>query len=172
MNADWVNPFLGPLKSVWRDELGFPLDTIKLSYSSDRVTAGEVSVAINVQGALRGHVLYEMDALTACAVTSAKRGRIISSLDFSTLTAIGELVGSVTQQAVSQLSRDGFPVQVSAPTIYQAAGTKVFKDRDRQIAVIFGSALGNLSVRVWLKERKSSNTDIGWLMSQSGMARR
>ena len=172
MNADWVNPFLGPLKNVWRDELGFLLNTVKLSYSTEKVTVGEVTVVLSVNGAIKGQVLYEMDTTTACAIAGAKLRCPVHTLGVTALTSIGDIVGSISRSAVSQLSRDGYPVQVSAPTIYQAAGTKVIKVRNRQIAVVFGSALGNLSVRAWFEERKSSGTDVGWLMSQSGMTRR
>ena len=172
MNADWVNPFLVPLKNVWSEEFGLRLVTVKLSYSSEKVTSDEVTVVVAVQGAIKGQILYEMDIKTACAIASAKLKQPVKTMNISALTTIGDIVGGVSRHAVSQLSRDGYLIQVGAPTIYQAEGTKVITERIRQIVVIFGSALGNLSVRVWLEERKSSGTEVGWLMSQSGLARR
>ena len=61
MKAHWVNPFLGSVIDVWKQEFDQSIRKVGLNASRDGELRGEVSIVFNIIGSINGIVLYEMD---------------------------------------------------------------------------------------------------------------
>ena len=172
MKAHWVNPFLGSVIDLWKQEFDQSIRKVGLNAGSNGVLRGEVSIVFNIIGSINGIVLYEMDASTAMQIASAKSGGTVEELDESSLNPVRHVIRAVVRQAVDQLSYAGYKCRPTLPKVYQAPGHRfAIEEVPPQVGVVFVTDFGEIRVRVGLTEIKRDSSNVEWLLSQSGLAR-
>lgn len=173
MRAEWVNPFLTSLIDVWSREFGQPATKARLTSPDSSLLDGELSLVFDIQGPLNGVVIYEMETATAIKIVSAKTGDVVSQLDDLTLSPLKHVMSTIVRQAIFDLGQSGLKCRPTLPKMYQANGQRYALDqKPQQVGVVFGSAFGEIQARVGLSKAIKDTSNIDWLMSQSGMARK
>jgi len=173
MKESWVNPFLGSVIDVWRQEFGQTVRKIGLTSSKDGVLDGEISIIFNVQGSIEGVVLYEMSLATAKKIASKKSGSTVHELDKPALGPFTHVMNAIVRQAVFELGQVGLQCRTTPPKIFQSPGRQFSHEQPPTlVGVVFGSDFGEIKVRVGLREGPEDTKNVEWLMSQSGLTRR
>ena len=153
MKEQFVNSFLAPAKLVWEKELKHGLDFSKAELVSHQYTTDDVTTIIGISGRLEGNVLYGMSVDTARRIVTTMMGEEVKTWnDDLGLSALGELANMITGNAATRLSQLGYPCQISPPVMIEPAGSRFTTNQGPQILVHFTSKVGELRVRISLKE--------------------
>ena len=68
------------------------------------------------------------------------------------LFALGELANTITGNAATELSGNGFECNIASPVLIQSSGTEISTLGRPQFLVVFNCEAGDLNVRVSLPE--------------------
>ncbi len=153
MKEEYVNSFLAPAKLVWEKELKQALEYVKAELVAHQFTTEDITTIIGISGKLEGNVLYGMSVDTAKRIVSTMMGEEVKTWkDDMGLSALGELANIITGNAATRLSQLGYPCQISPPVMIEPAGSRFTTNQGPQILVHFNSKVGELRVRISLKE--------------------
>jgi chemotaxis protein CheX len=153
MKEQYVNSFLAPAKLVWDKELKQSLDFAKAELVSHQFTTEDITTIIGISGKLEGNVLYGLGVDTAKRIITIMLGEEVKTWnDDLGLSALGELANIITGNAATRLSQLGYPCQISPPVMIEPAGSRFTTNQGPQILVHFTSKVGDLRVRISLKE--------------------
>jgi len=152
MKAEYVNAFLAPAQIVWEKELHCPLEFVGAEMISNIFTTSEITVIIGVSGELEGNVLYGFGFGTSLALAGRMMGETIAEHNEVSLSAVGELANMITGNAATQLSSAGFSCDISPPIMIEMVGSRIATVGGTQILATFNSELGDLTIRISLKE--------------------
>jgi chemotaxis protein CheX len=153
MKEQYVNSFLAPAKLVWDKELKQSLDFAKAELVSHQFTTEDITTIIGISGKLEGNVLYGLGVDTAKRIITIMLGEEVKTWnDDLGLSALGELANIITGNAATRLSQLGYPCQISPPVMIDPAGSRFTTNQGPQILVHFTSKVGDLRVRISLKE--------------------
>jgi len=153
MKEQYVNSFLAPAKLVWEKELKQSLDFTRAELVSHQFTTEDITTIIGISGKLEGNVLYGLGVDTAKRIITIMLGEEVKTWnDDLGLSALGELANIITGNAATRLSQLGYPGQISLPVMIEPAGRRFTTNQGPQILVHFTSKVGELRVRISLKE--------------------
>ena len=152
MKAEYVNAFLAPAQMVWEKELHCPLEFVGAEMILGMFTTSELTVTIGVSGELEGSVLYGFGKGTGLALAGRMMGETIVEHNDLSLSAVGELANMITGNAATQLSNAGYRCTISPPIMIEMIGSRIATVGGTQILATFNSELGDLTIRISLKE--------------------
>ena len=152
MKEEYVNAFLVPAQLVWEKELACPLEFVGAEMISNMFTTAELTVIIGVSGDLEGSVLYDFGNGTSLALAGRMMGEAIAEHNDVSLSAVGELANMITGNAATQLSNAGYSCTISPPIMIEMIGSRIATVGGAQILATFNSELGELNIRISLKE--------------------
>ena len=152
MNQEYVNPFLSPAKLVWERELGLPLEISSVSAVSHKFPTEDISAVIGVSGELLGNIPYGFSQTTPRGIIDIMAGTDFELDSEMALFALGELANTITGNAATKLSGNGFACNIASPVLIQSSGTEISTLGRPQLLVVFNCEAGDLNVRVSLPE--------------------
>ncbi len=152
MKQEYVNPFLSPAKLVWERELGLPLELSSVSAVSHKFTTEDITAVIGVSGELLGNIPYGFSQTIARGIIDIMAGTDFELDSEMALSALGELANTITGNAATELSGNGFACNITPPVLIQFSGTEISTLGRPQLLVVFNSEADDLNVRVSLPE--------------------
>ena len=159
MKEEYVNAFLAPAQFVWEKELDCPLEFVRAEMISTVFTSAEITVVIGVSGELEGSVLYGFENGTSLALAGRMMGVTITEHNEVSLSAVGELANMITGNAATQLSSAGYSCTISPPIMIELIGSRIAAVGGSQMLATFNSELGDLNIRISLKESQGLGND-------------
>ena len=161
MRQEYVNPFLAPARTVWRTELGHPLELASVGGVSHRFTTEDITAAIGISGHLQGSVLYGFPRGTARAVIDLMLGSEVDARSELALSTFGEIANMITGNAATELAEAGYSCEISPPIMIVPAGSEISTLGRQQILVTFSSGIGPLHIRVSLVQTSGWRSEAG-----------
>ncbi len=153
LRAEWVNPFLMPVKHAWQHELQTDLELVNAELVSYQFTTEDLTAVIGVSGKLEGNVLYGFSDDCAKNVVAKILGEdSVAEIDRMGLSALGGIANIITGNAVTLLGQNGYPCEISPAVIIEPAGSRFTIVKADQILVSFDSEMGTLRIRISLSE--------------------
>jgi len=161
MREEYVNAFLVPAVKVWEQELRMPLRISRTGVDSLRKTAHDLTVAIEVSGAVKGMVYYGISmndgralsrALLRVHGMRARHRHTIMGPSQMAESAIGEIANVISGNATAMLEEAGLPCRISPPSILKPKGTRFPDGGTRHLIAVFHSRAGILNIRIRLDE--------------------
>ena len=132
------------------------LEVASADVVSHQFTTDDITAVIGVSGRLEGNVLYGFSEDSAIKVVSKMLDEQVDDLSSDlALSALGEIANMITGNAATHLAQSGWPCQISPPVIVEPRGSRFTIMGSTQIMVIFTSSLGDLSVRISLREART-----------------
>ncbi len=121
---------------------------------SNAFTTAEITAVIGVSGELEGSVLYGFGHGTSLALAGRMMGETVTEHNEVSLSAVGELANMITGNAATQLSGAGYACAISPPIMIEMIGSRIATVGGPQILATFNSDLGDLNIRISLKESR------------------
>ncbi len=126
---------------------------------SNAFTTAEITAVIGVSGELEGSVLYGFGNGTSLALAGRMMGVTIVEHNEVSLSAVGELANMITGNAATQLSNAGYSCTISPPIMIEMVGSRIATVGGPQMLATFNSELGDLNIRISLKESQVLGND-------------
>ncbi len=152
MKEEYVNAFLAPAQMVWEKELRCPLKFVGAKVIPNQFATADITVIIGISGDLEGNVLYGFGKGTGLALAGRMMGETIAEHNDLSLSAVGELANMITGNAATQLANAGYSCTISPPIMIEMDGSRIATVGGTQILAAFNSELGDLTIRISLKE--------------------
>lgn len=150
MKAEVINPFLIAAKEILEMEAGLSGVRGEISLASSKWTTQEITVIINVVGAVKGTFLLGTSIETAKEIVNIMLGEELDSLDNMVISGIAELGNTIAGRALAKLEKIGYVADITPPMILygQRASISTLKRQRIQIPLSTNVGLIELSVAV------------------------
>jgi chemotaxis protein CheX len=151
MKVEFIEPFVSAAFSVLETLTGEKATRGQLALRNSTFTTQQVTIVAGVNGNVEGVSLYGMSLVTAGKIATAMIGSPVTDLDDMALSAISELGNMITGNAITSLSRNGYEVDITPPSVIK--GTHVeMSTRIPALVVLVNTHLGGIEVNVALAE--------------------
>ncbi len=149
MRAEYINPFITSLASVFRVMLDCDVRRGKPCLRDDSVPLHEVSGIIGLSGNAVGLVVLSLSESVALGAASVMLMSEATEINADVVDAVGELTNMVSGQAKSVLEE--FSMSVSLPSVITGRDHQVrFPSNVTPICVPFDTPWGPLTLEVGL----------------------
>lgn len=150
MKAEYINPFISSISTVFATMLNCELSRGKLFLKTNHCPEHEISGIIGLSGKAAGTVVLSLNRTTAISAAEALLGVRPPEINADVKDAVGELVNMVAGGAKAQLEH--FDMSLTIPTVITGRFCVEFPSKSPPICVPFESPWGSLTVEVGLIE--------------------
>ncbi|MCE5314680.1 chemotaxis protein CheX [bacterium] len=151
MKVEFIEPFVSAAFSVLETLTGERPTRGQIALRTSTFTTQQVTIVAGVNGNVEGVALYGMSMVTSEKIASVMIGSPVAGLDDMALSAISELGNMVTGNAITSLSRNGYDVDITPPSVIK--GTHVeMSTRIPALVVPVITNVGAIEVNVALAE--------------------
>ncbi|MHB9036497.1 MAG: chemotaxis protein CheX [Armatimonadota bacterium] len=151
MKVEFIDPFVSAAFSVLETLTGEKGTRGQIALRNTTFTTQQVTIVAGVNGNVEGVSLYGMSMVTAQKIAGAMIGSPVGELDEMAMSAISELGNMITGNAITLLSRNGYDVDITPPSVIK--GTHVeMSTRIPALVVPVNTNLGCIEVNVALAE--------------------
>ena len=150
MKAEYINPFITSIISVFDTMLNCELTHGKLFLKTNHCPEHEISGIIGLSGKASGTVVLSLNRNTAISAAEALLGSRPPEINADVKDAVGELVNMVAGGAKAQLEQ--FDMSLTIPTVITGRFSVEFPSKTPPICVPFESPWGSLTIEVGLVE--------------------
>lgn len=152
MKVEHINPFLQAAFDIINALGSFDLTKGKLILKKEPVPSYGVSVIVGVVGQIKGQVIYSMSEDTAKQLASAMMmGMPVTEFDEMAKSAISELANMITGNSGTNLSAQGYVIDISPPTLITGTGVHITTNIQQTIVVPIQSSVGILEINISLE---------------------
>lgn len=155
MKVEYIEPFVNAVFSVLEVMTGSKGERGSLALRNTTFTSQQVTIMAGVNGDIEGMALYGMSLVTAEKIASAMIGSPVMELDAMALSAISELGNMITGNATTMLSKNGFNVDITPPSVVRGTNVEV-STRTPALVVPVSTAFGAIEINVALAESAMS----------------
>ncbi len=153
MKVEYVNPFIEAASSVLDEIASLKTDRGKLSLKDPNQPFRDVCAILGLVGRIHGQVIYGFDESTAKNVVSRMMmGAEVLEFDEMARSALGELGNIITGKASVILESNGYPIEISPPTLVMATNVRISSLKIPMIVVPLESEVGIIEIYVGLEE--------------------
>lgn len=151
-NVKFMNPFVDAASEVLAAEVQTTIERGTLGLQKSALTTNDITVLLSLVGQIEGVVLYEMSTKTGLALVSRMMGQEFPEFDNLAQSGVAELGNVITGQATIKLSREGYNVDISPPTLIQGKNIQISTLDFPRIVVPLKTELGDILVHLALRE--------------------
>lgn len=155
-NVKFMNPFVDAASDVLSAEVQIKIERGTLGLQKSALTTNDITVLLSLVGQIEGVVLYEMSVKTGLALVSRMMGQEFPEFDNLAQSGVAELGNVITGQATIKLSREGYHVDISPPTLIQGKDIQISTLDFPRIVVPLKTELGEILVHLALRETEAS----------------
>ncbi len=153
MRAEYANPFITAAVTTFKKELGVQLNRNALNVKQSPVPSKDLSIIIGVTGAVKGQVVYSMDAYVGMAVAKAMLpGKLPAELKKLTNSAVSELANIITGQASIILAGENDRIDITPPAVFSGGASVIDFLTLQTISLSFLSEIGSFEINIALTE--------------------
>lgn len=152
----FLNPFIRAAADVLEKEVGAQTERGPVGVERTAHTTQDVTALIGVTGRVRGVVAYGMSDETARTIVGVMLGEPCPVFDELAQSGIAELANVITGRASIELANNGFPAEISTPTIIVGKALLSTLDTPR-LMVPLRTGYGEIIVHLALREATGGN---------------
>lgn len=147
LTAEFVNPILLAVKSVFETMLGCSPKRTKLSLKENMHPRYELSAVIGVTGRAAGTIVLSLSKAAAVNVLERMVGTKTEEINTEVCDAVGELTNMVAGSAKAQLAQ--LELSISIPNIVSGKEHHVhYPSNVTPLCIIFDSEIGPFAIEV------------------------
>lgn len=151
MDALSIQPFIDSVRDVFDSMLGCEVHLKETRTLGSGAISSDIIGVIGLSGTAQGVVAVRLPEKTALAVIGRMVGAEFTTVDFSIIDGVGELVNIVTGSAKGRLK--GHSISVSLPTVVKGDIYRLSNLHNALwLEVCFESCLGEFALIVTLKQ--------------------
>jgi chemotaxis protein CheX len=154
-NVKFMNPFVDAASDVLAAEVQVEIERGTLGLQKSAMTTNDITVMLSLVGQVEGIVLYEMSTATGLALVSRMMGQDFPEFDNLAQSGVAELGNVITGQATIKLSKEGYRVDISPPTLIQGRDIQISTLDFPRIVVPLKTELGEILVHLALRESEA-----------------
>src|SRR5512138_946066 len=124
MDAQFVNPFVEAVDSVFTTMLNVQPQRMAVKVARDPVVGPRLTSLIGISGQIHGCVALSFPPATALAFAGRMLGAEVPQMNAEVIDAISELVNMVAGSAKAKFNTDP-PLQLGLPTVVEGANYRV-----------------------------------------------
>jgi len=166
MDVKFLTPFVEAAKEVIQAEAKTTIQRGNLSLKRTAVTTEDISVIISLVGEVEGVVIFSLSIPTALKIVSRVIGQDFEEFDDLARSGIAELGNVITGRATMLLAKNGFNSDISPPTLIIGRDVKVSSVDFSRIVVPLIADIGEITVHLSLKERKTAGMQADFIPAQ------
>jgi chemotaxis protein CheX len=117
MDAQFINPFLVAVQSVFKTMLSIQMTMGKPSVKTTNLTCGEVTGIIGFAGDKKGTLSLAFSKETATFIYKSMTGEDTPAVNADVVDAVGELTNIISGQARVEIEKIGCKLNASLPTV-------------------------------------------------------
>ena len=156
MKAEYANVFIQSAMNVFQSEIGVALSRKSLTKKNAPVPSLPVCIVIGITGAIRGQVVYSMDAGFAYSVTKAMiPNKLPTDLRKLTNSAVSEIANMITGQASISLAGEDRIIHLTPPAVLTGSDMKVDFLTIPTICLGLISEIGSMEINIAFTEGAS-----------------
>lgn len=152
--AELIQPFVAAAAEVLRAEAGVDVKRGNLALESTAITLTEVAALVSLIGQIEGVVVFAMSESMCLALVSRMLGQNYEQLDELALSGVAELGNVISGQAATKLSKAGYQVSISVPTIIMGQGATIATVGSQRLVVPLETELGTMQIHLAVRENR------------------
>jgi len=152
LKAEIINPFLTAAHEILEIETGIKGVRGELSLASSKWTTQEITVLINVIGAVRGTFLIGMSISTALKLVEKILGEPVESFNDWVISGIAELGNVIAGRALAKLETTGYISDITPPMLLYGQRASISTLERKRILIPLHSDIGVIELSVALEE--------------------
>lgn len=152
MNVNFLNPFVDAAYEVISKEMSCEVIRGALRLENGPYVTDDVTVVIALVGAVEGTVFYSMSSETAQQFASTMLAETIDAFNGLAQSGIAELGNVITGRASMGLSRSGFELTISPPSLIIGKGASISTLDYPRLVVPLQTRFGMLHVHLALRQ--------------------
>lgn len=154
MDVEMLKPFVEGAAEVLQLEVKTTVEKGNLSLQKSAMTTDDVTVMLNLVGDIRGVVLFSLSQATGLQMVSRILEQEFTEFDSMAQSGIAELGNVITGRATVKLSKAGFRVNISPPTVISGQNVKISTLDFARIVVPLKTELGTIEIHLAIRENK------------------
>ncbi len=154
MNVEMLKPFVEGAAEVLAFEVKTTVEKGNLSLQKTALTTNDVTVLLNLVGEIRGVVLFSLSQDVGLKMVSRIIEQEFTEFDSMAQSGIAELGNVITGKSIVKLSKAGYRVDISPPTVIIGKSVKLSTLDFSRIVVPLKTELGTMEVHLALRENK------------------
>lgn len=154
MNVEMLKPFVEGAAEVLEFEVKTTVEKGNLTLQKTALTTEDVTVLLNMVGEINGVVLFSLSKEVGLKMVSRILEQEFTEFDSMAQSGIAELGNVITGRATMKLSKAGYRVDISPPTVITGRNIKISTLDFSRIVVPLKTEMGNLEVHLALRENK------------------
>lgn len=158
-NVKFMNPFVEAASDVLEAEVQTKTERGTLGLHKSALTTNDITVLLSLVGQIEGVVLYEMSIATGLTLVSRMMGQEFPEFDNLAQSGVAELGNVITGQATIKLSKEGYRVDISPPTLIQGRNIQISTLDFHRIVVPLKTDMGEIVVHLALREAGSGTAE-------------
>ncbi|MCE5324623.1 chemotaxis protein CheX [bacterium] len=151
MKVEFIEPFVGAAFSVLETLSGEKPTRGQISLRTNTFTTQQVTIVAGVNGNVEGVSLYGMSLVTAEKIATMMVGSPVDGLEGMGLSALSELGNMITGNAITMLSRNGYDVDITPPSVIRGTSVEM-STKTPALVVPVCTQYGTIEVNVALAE--------------------
>ncbi len=153
MKVEYVNPFIESASEVIEEIANMKSQRGQLSMKDPNTPFRDVCAILGVIGTVKGQVIYGFDEPTAKGIVSRMMmGAEVPEFDDMARSALGELGNIITGKASVSLETEGYPIEISPPTLVMAQNVRISSLKIPMIVVPLETEEGVIDIYIGLEE--------------------
>lgn len=154
MDVEMLKPFVEGAAEVLQIEVKTTVDKGNLTLQKSALTTNEVTVMLNLVGDIRGVVLFCLSQETGLKMVSRILEQEFTEFDSMAQSGIAELGNVITGRSTVKLSKAGYRVDISPPTVITGKDVKISTLDFARIVVPLKTELGTVEIHLAIRENK------------------
>lgn len=154
MNVEMLKPFVEGAAEVLEIEVKTTVEKGNLSLQKSAMTTEDVTVLLNLVGEVHGVVLISLSKEVGLKIVSKILEQEFVEFDSMAQSGIAELGNVITGRAVVKLSKAGYRVDISPPTVITGRNVKISTLDFSRIVVPLKTELGMMEIHLAVRENK------------------
>lgn len=154
MDVEMLKPFVEGAAEVLQLEVKTTVEKGNLSLQKSAMTTDDVTVLLNLVGDIRGVVLFSLSQATGLQMVSRILEQEFTEFDSMAQSGIAELGNVITGRATVKLSKAGYHVNISPPTVISGQNVKISTLDFARIVVPLKTELGTIEIHLAIRENK------------------
>jgi len=160
MNVEMLKPFVEGAAEVLEFEVKTKVEKGNLSLQKTALTTDEVTVMLTLVGDVRGVVLFSLSKEVSLKMVSRILEQEFHELDSMAQSGIAELGNVITGKATVKLSKAGYRVNISPPTVITGKDVKISTLDFSRIVVPLETEMGTMEIHLAVRENKHNQTTV------------
>jgi len=156
MNVEILKPFVEGAAEVLEFEVKTKVEKGNLSLQKSALTTDDVTVLLTLVGDIRGVVLFSLVKEVGLRMVSRILEQEFLELDSMAQSGIAELGNVITGKATVKLSKAGYHVNISPPTVITGKDVKISTLDFSRIVVPLKTELGTMEIHLAVREDKQN----------------